>query len=350
MTQNLCIWATVVECLTFTIARTAALSGVNVWVVTTPKDQVDYYGHKLFYEKLEELENVRVLNQFEPIELDWLYLELTPGRLNPELLKCARAAKQIGLLSSCGKPPYVKALWGQFKEIIRYFPVSLRAKRVFLVDGFYSIDLYGLYARRFFTGYDVHSNFLGKTELHAKMFGFEWRPGAIRKYKLNFIGNRNPQQRTEIISEIKAYLVSQGLPVTDRHDATSDLLWIEYGDDPGEQRGVEASTYIDLLSESDFTLSPPGYVKMTHRTIEALVRGSIPVLHEDELELYDIDLRDRINCLVVKNQDWVTAVETLIAMPQEEVVHLRSNILAMREQYLSDEAFSQRLQAKMGLV
>jgi hypothetical protein len=350
MTQNICIWAVTVECLTYTIARTAALSGVNVYVVTKPKDQESYYGHSLFYEKLEEIKNVTILNQFEPIELDWLYIELAATGLNSQLINCARHARQIGLLSSCSKPSYVKAIGGQLKEIVKYLPIALKAKRVFLIDGFYKFDLYGLYAKRLLTGYDVHSNFLGSDELHHKMFAFAWRPEALRKYKLNFIGNRNPQHRTELIASVKSHLTSQGLLSNQEDYSDSKLVWIEYGDSAGEKRGVESTEYIHLLSESDFTLSPPGYIKMTHRTIEALVQGSIPVLHENELGLYDIDLRNRVNCLTVKNQDWVAATKTIMTISQEEVIYMRSNILAMRDKFLSDEAFSRRLQTKMGLV
>lgn len=348
--KTVCIWAATVECLTFTIARTASLSGAKVQVVTKPKDQGGFLGHTLFYEKLEELDNVTVLNRFEPVDLDWLYIETAPGFLMSELMNCARYAKHIAFFSSCGKPDYARTIWAQLKESKKYFPVIFRAERVFLIDGFYPADLYSLWAKRYLMGFDVHSNFLGKGDLHDKMFAFEWRPEAIRKYKLNFIGNRNPRSRTEVIHSIKSYLTSQNLFPTSASQSASGLIWIEYGDDPGEKRGVAPIEFVGLLSESDFTLSPPGYVKLTHRVVEALVRGSIPVLHEDELELYDMNLRDRVNCIAVKDKNWVEAVELITTMSQEDIVQMRSNILAMQHEYLSDEAFTRRLATKLGLV
>jgi hypothetical protein len=347
MTQNICILADTVECVTYTIARAAALSGSNVYVITQPKEQVKYYGHALFYEKIAAFENIKVLHQFPPMELDWLYVELTAG-LNSQLATCARHAKQVGIFSSCDcQSSYVKTLGRQIKEVLRYFPVALRAKRVFLLDGWYKFDLYGLYTQRVMMGYDVHSNFLDDDTLNRQMFAFMWNPEAIRKYKFNFIGNRNPQHRTEIITTIKKHW-------RDREQLSGsnplESVWIEYGDEPGEQRGVDAVEYMHLLSESDFTLSPPGYIRLTHRTIEALVQGSIPVLHEDELALYDIDLRDCVNCIAVKQQNWVAAIEALMTMPQEEVSQMRQNIFAMRDRYLTDEAFIHRLQSKMGLL
>jgi hypothetical protein len=122
-------------------------------------------------------------------------------------------------------------------------------------------------------------------------------------------------------------------------EETSDILWIEYGDDPGEARGVPAFKYIDYLSDSDFTLYPPGYSPLTHRVIEALVRGSIPVLHEQELELYDIHFQNRVNCVAVKNGDWLTAIKEIQAISQDVVIEMRSNILAMKDTYLSNERY-----------
>lgn len=83
--------------------------------------------------------------------------------------------------------------------------------------------------------------------------------------------------------------------------------------------------------------------------MEALIRGSIPILHENELELYDINLQDQVNCLAVKNGDWSKAIEEAVNMPLDQIIQIRSNILAMKDEYLSDAACSKRLGAKMGL-
>jgi hypothetical protein len=343
--QNICIWADTVEFLTYTIARAAALGGDQVYVVTQPKEQVDYYGHTLFYEKLEAFKNIKMVHQFQPMQLDWLYVEL-PTKLTPQLTACTRHAKQLGIFSSGGQSSYVKDLGRQLKEIIKYFPITLRANRVFLLNGYHPLDWYKLYTQRFLLGYDVHSNFLENDTLNHQMFAFAWQPETARKHKFNFIGNRNPQRRTEILTPLKGYLSDP----SQYHLDHSAQVWIEYGDDPGEQRGIEAIEYLHLLSESDFTLSPPGYIKLTHRTVEALVQGSIPVLHEDELALYDMELRDRVNCIAVKQHNWVAALETLMSMPQAEITQMRQNIFDMRDRYLSDEAFVHQLQRKMGLL
>lgn len=178
----------------------------------------------------------------------------------------------------------------------------------------------------------------------------KWQTKDIRKYKFNFIGNRNPQLRTEIISSINSYLLSQSLDPINDNISNLEILWIEYGDEPGEERGVPASEYMNYLSESDFTLCPPGYIKMTHRVIESLIRGSIPVLHEEELELYDINLQDRVNCVAVKNRNWIRAIKVIADMQLNEIHKMRYNISKIKNKYLLHEAFSHNLNVKMGIV
>jgi hypothetical protein len=349
MTYNICIWAASVECLTYTIARTAALNGCNVYVITKPKPPGAYSGHTRYYDKLEKLRCVQVLNHFEPIKLEWLYIQPIPGFPMSELLKCAAHAKHVGLFSSCGKPSLIRVMRKQIQEATAFLPIILKVEQSFFMDGFYPVDLYSFWMKRHLTGFDVHSNFLDDSVLFAKLFAFEWQPESIRKYRFNFIGNRKPQFRADIINSIKSYLTSQNLYPLSDDDLAAEIIWIEYGDEPGEQRGVPASDYSDILSESDFTISPPGYSKLTHRTMEALVRGSIPILHENELELYDINLQDQVNCLAVKNGDWSKAIEDAVNMPLDQIIQIRSNILAMKDEYLSDAACSKRLGAKMGL-
>ncbi|MCL6435187.1 MAG: hypothetical protein K6T90_13425 [Leptolyngbyaceae cyanobacterium HOT.MB2.61] len=344
MTQHVGIWAASVEFQTYTIARAATSCSCPVFVITAPKDKIAHFGHSLYYDKLKKLPHVKVLNSWDGLHLDWLYIQISSDLPRGELAEAVKHSRHIGLFSSCGKTSFSKTLLSQVKEVIKYFPVTLKAERVFLADGFYPTDLYSIWAKRYLMGIDVHSNFLDNPDLLLKMFAFEWKPEVTRKYRLNFIGNRKPQFRTELINTIKSYLISQNLW------NSSEYLWIEYGDEPGEKRGVPPAEFIHYLTESDFTLCPPGYAKLTHRVIEALVRGSIPVLHTEELELYDSHLQDQINCLAVHHSNWVKAIDQLIHMPESKIVQIRSSILAMKEDILSNEAFSRKLGTKMGLV
>jgi hypothetical protein len=348
MTQNICIWAARVECLTYTLARTAVANGRKVYVMTTPKPPGEYSGHTRYYDKLSKMSQVQMLHQFEPMALDWLYIQPIAGLPKSELIECAAHAQHIGLVSGCGKTSLLRTLLRQFQEIITFGSVIWRVERSFFGGGFYPVDFYRFWMNRQLIGYDVHSNFFESDVLFEKMFAFQWNPEAKRKYRFNFIGNRKPPARNEIINAIKSYLAQHQLfPVP--LDG-SELIWLEYGDDLGEKRGVPPTEYLDLLGESDFTLSPPGYGKMTHRTMEALIQGSIPILNEDELELYDINLQDSVNCIAVKDGNWQGAMQRAIDMPLSQVIQMRLNILTMKDAYLSDAACNKRLGSKMGLL
>jgi hypothetical protein len=79
--------------------------------------------------------------------------------------------------------------------------------------------------------------------------------------------------------------------------AESRVKWHEYGGwESSVPRGIEPMDYVQVLSDMDFCLSPPGWDWYTHRTVEALVRGSIPVIEDPQV--YGLDLADGENCIV----------------------------------------------------
>jgi len=308
MVTKLGIWSPTVECMVYTIARSCAGQDCQVTVFTKPKHEVEHRGHAVYYDKLQRLAQVKIVHEAEEknSNLDWLYIFIfSPNFSKQKLMERAQSSKHIALYSQVRKLSYLRNIWHQLKEFIKLFPISSRLDKIFLVDGFYQFDFYSAIARKELVGIDVHSNFLENAELSEKMFAFNWQPQATRKYKFNFIGNRNPTWRTEIINHIKEELEEQKIPVitnTEFETDFSSILWIEYGDEPRAKRGVAPQEYIKCLLSSDFTLSPPGYGRLTHRTVEALILGSIPILHEDELEIYDLGLKDGYNCIAVKNR------------------------------------------------
>ena len=353
MVTKLGIWSPKVECLAYTIARSCVGKDCQVFIFTKPKQEVEYRGHSFYYDKLQRLEQVIILHEVEAIQLDWLYLlGLPPNPSQPDLKECVKNAQHLGLYSGVRKGSYFRNNLQQLKEFIKLFPLSLQLDKVFLGDGFYELDFYSAIAQKELVGIDVHSNFLENQELYEKLFAFQWQPQDKRKYQFNFIGNRSPNWRTQIINQIRGELEKQQFSLTtdpEFADNSSNMLWIEYGDEPGEKRGVSPQEYIQCLLDSDFTLCPPGYSRLTHRVVEALVLGSIPVLHEEELAIYDLALKDEYNCLAVKNQDWLASIEKIITMKQDQIEEMRKNIIAMKESYLTDTAFCKRLKTKIGV-
>ena len=65
------------------------------------------------------------------------------------------------------------------------------------------------------------------------------------------------------------------------------MFWHEYSD--ASPIGLDPAEFVRRLTDSDFTLCPRGYSRVTHRPVEALLRGSVPVIAADEIDLYGID-------------------------------------------------------------
>jgi hypothetical protein len=104
-----------------------------------------------------------------------------------------------------------------------------------------------------------------------------------------------------------------------------------------------------VLSNSDFTLCPRGYSLVTHRPIEALLRGSIPVLSEDELDLYGLELKDADNCISVQDGRWRQTVERLAQTKEGEIAGMRARIDAMFDDFLNYPAMAKRIRARVGM-
>ena len=125
-------------------------------------------------------------------------------------------------------------------------------------------------------------------------------------------------------------------------------FWHEYTN--ASPIGLEPKEFLRILSRSDFTLCPRGYSLVTHRPIEALLRGSIPVLSSNELDLYDIGLEDRNNCIGVPDGQWVESIRQLARIEERDLIRMRDNIRAMFDEDLSYDAMAKRLQSRVGVV
>jgi hypothetical protein len=102
------------------------------------------------------------------------------------------------------------------------------------------------------------------------------------------------------------------------------------------------------LTESDFTLAPPGYSLVTHRPVEALLRGSIPVLNADELDLYDLGLRDGVHCIAVPTGGWPDAMRRMLAMDEAEIQFMRGAIRSLVEEKVTYAALARDIARRLG--
>jgi hypothetical protein len=113
---------------------------------------------------------------------------------------------------------------------------------------------------------------------------------------------------------------------------------------------LSLDTYLEMLTESDFTLCIPG-TSWTHRPIESLVRGSIPILDAENMRMHDIPWKDGANCLVVRKprdkECWLAAILRALSLPDEVVLEMRHQIRSLRRDFLLPEAASKGLRNKM---
>ena len=82
---------------------------------------------------------------------------------------------------------------------------------------------------------------------------------------------------------------------------------------------------------------------------EALLRGSIPVLSNDELGLYGVELKDGENCVSVPDGGWRQAVERLARTREPEIARMRATIHAMFDDFLNYPAMAKRIRARVGM-
>jgi hypothetical protein len=219
----------------------------------------------------------------------------------------ARAKSAVYLLPSEGPVSWPDWL----RETVRSFPHYLRARKIT------------------FRPY-IHPALIANSEWFKASLG----PIDIddrRRWRLGFLGNRQPPERIARLAQCKDAFVG----------AENRVNWHEYEHNLGDWESnrrprfepLEQMDYMRALSDMDFCVSPPGWGQQwTHRTIEALVRGSIPIIEDPQV--YGLQLRDAENCIVAKPDDWGAAVRRALDLGEAEIRRMRRNVVALREEQL----------------
>ena len=349
MALKIGIYAEHLECINYSVAYSLYLGGHKIVLITNKQRQDTQ--HKKYLQKILNLSNSETLDYHNTaIYLDVICIDFTRDLAKKQLLKWCKKARQTTAIFNFNGDTYWQNCSRQIKAVIKYFPLSFKYRNAVMLDSLSSIDPISFLAKTHYFGFDVHSNFLGDRALLDLMFAFKWQPDIVRKYKINFLGNIEPETRTNILKEIKQYFNLTELNTNTKKylsRCNSYLIWHGYDSNTSNsERGCSAIEYISLLSDSDFTLCPPGYIRLTHRVVEALVRGSIPILNQRELKLYDLNLEDEVNCIAVVNNNWVKAIDKALAIKPEQLLQMRCNILQMKAKLLP-EAAAEKLRAKI---
>lgn len=256
--------------------------------------------------------------------------------------RLAEASDRVTLISFGDRVrPWRDAMRLQRIEWLVARPFVRKLHAVAYKDGFHALDLFSLApARRLHVGFDVHSRFLHTENLYRQIHAMNWSVDSPRRLRLSFVGSRDPKRRGEALDRVDRCLPSAGQ--RDHHR----VLWKVYSDDqPG---ALPESEFVGILSDSDFTLAPPGHSLITHRPIEAMLRGSIPILNEREAPIYELGLRDGENCLLVRNNDWASAAHNALTMDPDEVRRMRANVLAVRQTRLDYPVLAAAICRRLG--
>lgn len=108
---------------------------------------------------------------------------------------------------------------------------------------------------------------------------------------------------------------------------------------------VDERDWLGYLARADFFLSPPGIVMpMCHNVIEAMAVGSIPITNYPEW--FTPELTQMENCIAFDDHnDLIIKLKRALAMDEEEITRMRTNVLDYYETYLRPATFVRRIES-----
>ena len=339
------------DSLTYTICRALRECNyeVSVWVADPE------YGTRVesgIQKRLAETEGIHVFggdSSRVPQAIDRLIVQTfpRPAEAVKALPLLAPRARAITLISSGDRSRcWSEAMKLQWLETRTLGALVGKVDRIVYKDGFHGIDLFRSFRRRDVIGFDAHSQFLHLPDLFSAMHACDWNADDLRPVLVSFLGSQDPGSRKAILDSVRHLFHTPSGGARSPRPGKS-MFWHEYSD--AEPAGVPPADFVDMLTRSDFTLCPRGYSLITHRPIEAMLRGSIPVLSADELDLYGVELVDSRTCIAVEANGWPAAIERICQITEREISGMRNNILSMREPVLEYPQLASRICARLGL-
>jgi hypothetical protein len=339
------------DSLTYTIAKALSFGGhdVFVWVVDPAQDPRAAEG---IQKRLRDTPRVTIVARDEtrlPSEIDRLIVQVFPRPTESirHVHPLARRARRITLITAGDRSrSWQSAMRQQALEARRLALHGHKIDRILYKDGFHPRDLLGLFKDRSAVGFDVHSQFLHDEELCRAMHARDWNPQARRPILANFLGSRDPAVRARALGGVRPFFAA-GSAVPPSAPTAKSLYWHEYSD--ADPIGIPPREFVNVLTQSDFTLCPRGYSLVTHRPMEALLRGSIPVLSVDEVDLYGLELEDGVNCVGVPAARWPETLQRIARIEEDRIVRMRTGVLAMYDEQLRYEAVAKGIRTRLGI-
>jgi len=169
-----------------------------------------------------------------------------------------------------------------------------------------------------------------------------------RLYLFNFLGTYSGP-RVPIIDRLESrfQISGGGAQQVNLGGKNVPVMW--HADRPGSTRDRPLNEYLDTLCASFFTLCLPGYSIITHRALEAIHCGSIPVIPEESVPQYLLPLEHGRNCLLVKRDDWESALAELSALDREQIFEMQNAVKNLACHEASIPALEKKCLRQLGL-
>lgn len=166
-------------------------------------------------------------------------------------------------------------------------------------------------------------------------------PLGPRAYLFSWAGTSN-FKRESILHWIEERIKDDRLTIDlGPLSGTHKIIW--HNDAVGGSRERSYSQYTLELGMAWFCLCLPGYTGITHRLLEAVLCGSIPVIQEEQILYYSLPLVDGVNSIFVKQGRWNDAIHRISKISNHERLCMQSAVVEMAETTASLISLSQRL-------
>ena len=354
----------------YLIAKTFALAGIDVVVrIEMPPEHKRWAGAGAVEAEycswlLSEPEIYVVDAKDAPVPVDVLLFEVGPlEALFPEELAAwiKAAGGAVAWNINAQEQSLARDVRAELGTLVRFRAALWRASRMIVLAGTPYGRLSALLrpARR--QGYFVHPIFLRDPKLRAEMFGVEAGADEERVVRLIFSGNPEPPARRAVLERIKGEIASSAdtrvldhfSDVPANLDASEKrVLWMMRADprDPNWQKRSDVIPPVQwpgILRRCDFALCPPGFGKKTHRVVEALLQGVIPIT--DCPEEYAIGLKDGETCIAVRRDRWTDCVSAALIMDRSEIKRMRRAVQQLAREHLHHKGVTADWLHKLGV-
>jgi hypothetical protein len=139
------------------------------------------------------------------------------------------------------------------------------------------------------------------------------------------------------------------MPAGGIHRPLDAAVWLASGDFhpfvlcETQHCSIPQQRWLDALAKADFFLACPGVgMPLCHNLIEALAAGCVPILQY--AAYLSPRLENRVNCLAFDDAGSLREIiAAVLAMSQEEIRALRTNVRAHYQEFLAPGRFAQRL-------